>query len=295
MPAARGFAIWLLAILVASAAEDSYRLDVEQDRKKTDELLRSPRSPLLLVGRFRVNEGSSAMGSDPASDFVLPSQAPRRVGTISRQGDQFSFQPASGIAVSLNGKPASGRINLQVAKSPQPSDRIAFGTFTFAIRPVGNQFELLLSDAQSQALKDFKGTTWFPIDPAYRLTAQFSPAEQSRTVAVALTDGASTTYTVKGDLIFHRGGQTLRLQALSSLDGKSLFVMFRDQTSGRQTYGGGRFLEVELPRDGKATLDFNRAYNPYCAYNPYAICPVPPRQNRLAVPIRAGETYTSRH
>jgi len=284
----------LLLLLAASAvfaADDAYRAQIEKDRRDTDEFLRSPRSPLLLVGRFSVNEGVSTLGSDPASTIILPAKAPPHVGTLIRHGDQFTFQPVAGTSVSRNDQPISGSVTLQVTEPPKPTDRIAFGDFKFGIRPLNNEFSLLLSDAQSPFLKGFTGTTWFPIDLAYRVTAQFTPAPQQKTVLVPYTDGGEKTYMVRGDLVFQLAGQSFRLQALASPGGKGLFIMFQDQTSGRETYGGGRFIEAETPENGKTTLDFNKASNPYCADDPYAVCPVPLKQNRLAVPIHAGEKH----
>jgi uncharacterized protein (DUF1684 family) len=294
MVCARRFALCLLVISVGSAAEDTYRRDLEQDRRNTDEFLRSERSPLRLVGRFNVKEGNSTMGSDSACDLVLPPRAPSRLGTLQRQGDRFSFKPAAGVSVSLNGKPAASPFMLQVAPSPKPGDRMSSGDFTFAIRPVGDQFIALLNDAGSPFLKDFHGTTWFPVSRVYRLQAQFEPAPQKTSLVVQLTDGGSITYQVSGNLVFQLAGKTCRLQALSSSDAKSLFVPFLDQTSGKETYGGGRFLEVPLPEGSKTTVDFNKAYNPYCAYNPNAICPVVPPHNRVPVPVRAGETLSTK-
>jgi len=148
----------------------------------------------------------------------------------------------------------------------------------------------MLTDAQSQFLKNFKGATWFPVNAAYRIEAQFQPAEVSGNVTMQRTDGSSMTFQAAGDLVFELAGQKLRLQAFILPGTKSLFVPFRDATSGKETYGGGRFLEADLPKGGRTILDFNKAYNPYCAYSPYAICPIVPRENRLSVAIRAGET-----
>jgi len=282
----------LLAASVLIAAEDSYRAQIEKDRHDTDDMLHSPRSPLLLVGRFNVNEGKSTVGSDPASSIVLPPKAPAHVGTLTRRGDQISFEPAAGASIALNDKPISGSVVLQVTEPPKPTDRISFGDFKFGIRPSNGQFNLLLSDAQSPFLKKFAGTEWFAIDPAYRVVATFQPAPHQKTVQVPYTDGGEKTYTVSGDLTFQLAGKTLHLLALSSVGGKGLFIMFQDQTSGKETYGGGRFIEAEAPEDGKTTLDFNKASNPYCAYNPYAVCPMPLPENRLAVPIRSGEKHS---
>lgn len=276
-----------------SAADDAYRARIEKDRRDTDEFLRSPRSPLLLVGRFSVDEGTSTLGSDRASTIVLPAKVPQHVGTLVRHGDHVTFEPAAGTAVTLNDKPIGGLVALQVIEPPKPTDRIGFGDFKFGIRPLNHQFTLLLSDTRSPFLTAFTGTNWFPINPAYRVSAQFRPAPQKKTVLVPFTDGGEKPYVVSGDLHFQLGGRTLHLEALASPGEKGLFIMFQDQTSGKETYGGGRFIDVETPQNGSITLDFNQASNPYCAYDSYAICPVPLKGNRLAVPVRAGEKRNS--
>ena len=85
----------------------------------------------------------------------------------------------------------------------------------------------------------------------------------------------------------------MHLKALTPLGEERLFIMFQDQTSGKETYGGGRFLETDAAKDGKVILDFNKASSPYCAYNPCSICAVPLKENQLTVAIRAGEKHTS--
>jgi uncharacterized protein len=279
----------LLAISAVTAADDKYRAEIERDRRDTDEMLRSTRSPLLLVGRFTVKEGTSSTGSDPACTIVLPAKAPAHVGTLTRHGTVISFVPAPGASVSLNGKPVSTYVVLQVPQAPKPADHIGFGDFKFYIRPISSGFTLFLTDAQSPYFKTFTRTRWFAIDAAYRVTARFVPSPQAKTVLVPYTDGGAQSFTLSGNLEFQLAGQTLHLLALQSPGSKSLFIMFQDQTSGKETYGGGRFLEVGMPDNGKTILDFNTASNPYCAYDPYANCPMPLRENRLALPIRAGQ------
>jgi uncharacterized protein (DUF1684 family) len=288
-----GALLRIFALGSAMTAEDSYVSEIQKSRRETDEFLRSEKSPLLLIGRFDVRDGASSIGSDPGSAIVLPARAPQRVGTLIRHGDQLSFEIATGVPVTVNDKPASGTVTLQAPDMPKPSDRVGFGDFVFAIRPSADNFYLLVKDKRSQFLRDFQGTTWFPVDPAYRVIARFAPYESAKTVSVPYTAGAAKIFTAPGDLVFRLGSQELRLQALAS--GEGLLVMFKDRTSGKETYGGGRFLEADLPKDGKTTVDFNKAYNPYCAVNPYAACPVPPAQNRLPVRVLAGETYKNHH
>ena len=121
------------------------------------------------------------------------------------------------------------------------------------------------------------------------MEAQFNAYPQQEKVLVAYTGGSTEVFPSSGDVVFQLMGQTFRLKAF--VTGDQLFVMFRDQTSGKETYGGGRYINAEAPKDGKVILDFNKAYNPYCAFSPYAACPIPPRQNHLAVRIEAGATY----
>jgi uncharacterized protein (DUF1684 family) len=286
-----GLAFLLVATYTVCAADDAYVAEIQKSRQESDAFMRSDKSPLRLVGRFAVSEGVTTLGSDPVSAIVFPERAPRQFGKLTRHGREFRFEPSAEVPVTINGKPITGVADLHVAKSPEPSDRVGTGDFLFGIRPVGEDFYLLLQDSKSAFLREFKGSTWFPVDTAYRVDAQFSPYAQKETTMVPFTSGGSEPFIATGDVVFQLGGQTLRLKTFETHD--NLFVMFRDQTSGKETYGGGRFLEAPMPKDGKTTLDFNKAYNPYCAFNPYAVCPVPPRENRLPVRISAGETYMS--
>ena len=283
-----GLALVVLAVGMVGAA-DAYVAEIQKCRQQSDTFMRSEKSPLRLVGRFKVEEGASTLGSDPASTIVFPGRAPRQIGTVMRRGQAFSFEPATGTQVAINGQPVTRSTVLEVAKNPKPSDRISVADFTFAIRPSGGDFYVLLQDSQSVFLREFKGETWFPVDPAYRIEAQLSPYEKEQQVLVPYTAGSAEPFKVAADVIFQLMGQTLRLKVFVS--GDHLFVMFRDGTSGKETYGGGRYMEAAAPQNGKTILDFNKAYNPYCAFSPYASCPIPPRQNRLPIPIAAGETY----
>jgi uncharacterized protein (DUF1684 family) len=284
-----GLALLVLATRVAAAADEAYLAEIQKSRQESDTFMRSEKSPLRLVGRFKMEEGVSTLGSDPASTIVFPERAPKQIGTLTRRGRAFSFSPEMGIPAAINGQPVSKATSLEVAKNPKPSDRISTGDFIFAVRPAGEDFYVLLQDSQSAFLREFKGKTWFTVDPAYRVEAQFSPYEKEQEVLVPYTAGSAESFKASGDVIFQLMGQTLQLRVF--VQGENLFVMFRDQTSGRETYGGGRYLEAATPQNGKTVLDFNKAYNPYCAFSPYANCPIPPRQNRLPVAITAGETY----
>ena len=121
----------------------------------------------------------------------------------------------------------------------------------------------------------------------------FTPYTQPKELKIPDTSGRIRIRQAPGYVTFRLNGETLRLEPVA-VDGV-LFFMFRDRTSGRETYGSGRFLDTEMPKNGKVVLDFNKAYNPYCAFNPYSSCPIPPRYNTLITRVEAGEKYRGDH
>lgn len=143
--------------------------------------------------------------------------------------------------------------------------------------------------AQRRSLKPLN---YFPIDPAYRLPASFTVIQSDDYLEMDTSDGAKRRMRRIGKLDFTLKGQKHSLTAFvdaAENDTRRLFVPFGDLTAGTETYPGGRYLDLDRMPSGVYDLDFNRAYHPYCYYNPDYVCPVPPRENRLPVPIRAGE------
>jgi uncharacterized protein (DUF1684 family) len=133
----------------------------------------------------------------------------------------------------------------------------------------------------------FGGLRYFPEDAAYRFTITVDPDRAGHEEDVEMSDGSTSRLRRAGTVRFDVGGQRVGLVAYEQ--GDELFIPFRDATSGKETYGAGRYVEAEPLDGGRFVLDFNRAYNPYCAYNEVWRCPLPPTENWLAVPIRAGE------
>ena len=277
--------------LIRAAA--GYEADIAAWRKNYERDLKSENGPLYLAGRFDLPEGRTEIGSGTSSGISLPDRAPKRVGWIERRGDTVTFEPAAGIAVTVNGKPAAGRVALRAGPPPSPRDRIAFGDFEISVAMVDGTGHLMLRDRHSQYLRHFQGALWFPVNPGYRVEAAFTPYPQPKELNVPDTTGRARRMKSPGYVTFRLNGAALRLEPV--VTGNELFFMFKDATSGRETYGAGRFLEAEMPKDGKVVLDFNKAYNPYCAFNRYTSCPIPPRQNHLMTRIEAGEKYRGEH
>lgn len=147
----------------------------------------------------------------------------------------------------------------------------------------------------------FKGLRYFPPDPAFRVRAEVVPFERPEVVQLATSTGDIRPQLRYAELRFRLGDRDLRLIGFAEPHEHhthELFVPLRDATSGRESYGAGRYLEVEVEHgpDGEtATLDFNLAYNPYCAYNEHYSCPIPPAENTLPVPMTAGERVYAEH
>jgi uncharacterized protein (DUF1684 family) len=137
---------------------------------------------------------------------------------------------------------------------------------------------------------NFAGLSYFPENPRLRIEAELGTGvDLDEDIVMQTTTGGTQVYRRAGKVRFEVDGQPAEITLYKSPDQHELFVPFRDATSGSETYGAGRYLEVGPPMDGRVVVDFNDAYNPYCAYNPEWSCPIPPGENWLAVPIRAGE------
>lgn len=146
-----------------------------------------------------------------------------------------------------------------------------------------------LSEEQKRA---FKTLSFYPIDPEYKVIARMIPIENKKVREIPMTDGSTERYIEYAHAEFIIKGMPLRLlllQDVSENDPKNFFVAFADETSAIDTYGGGRYINARQTGKNSITIDFNLAYNPYCAYNPDYACPIPPRENLLKVPILAGE------
>ncbi|GAB4037990.1 DUF1684 domain-containing protein [Spirosoma jeollabukense] len=140
----------------------------------------------------------------------------------------------------------------------------------------------------------FKGLAYFAPDPTYRVAARLEPfADKTQKLVVTMTDGSEEVYDKFAHAVFSLNGEACRLLVVK-LD-KTYSILFRDATSGKETYGGGRYIELNPDKltDNRVILDFNTAYNPYCSYNPSYACPLPPKENTLSVAIKAGEKYVA--
>ncbi len=286
----RSIALSLLSLLlltpVGNASDTAYVAGVQKWRDDFDKDVRTG-GWLELIGRLKLEQGATTLGSDPSSTLPMPPGAPKRLGTVILEGGAVKFEPAEGVAATVDGQAAAAMNELSTNSG---SGRVKVGTYGFAVRVIGGDFYLLVRNSENPSIARFTGTSWFPIHRAYRVKARFTAYAQPEQVPVPLTHvDSKETMTSLGEVTFQWAGNIVRLKSFTG-EGR-LFVMFQDRTNGRETYGGGRFLYAPMPKDGTTVLDFNKAFNPYCSVNSYVMCPVPPPENRLAVEVTAGEKY----
>lgn len=290
--------VWLAspAILLplAGRGEDaSYQKEIESWRVERETNLKKDGSWLTVAGLYWLREGESTVGADPENDFVLPEgTAPASVGAFTYEDGKVSFRASGGVTVVQKGKdekPVS-----TVALEPGEKNAVLLGKLSMWVHASGPRLAIRLRDLDSPIRKEFTGLQWFPVEPAYRVTAKFTPHSKPKDVEILNMLGDIELYQSPGVVDFELQGQAIRMEPVSYSDG-GLWFIFKDQTSGRETYPAARFLRADDPKDGTVIVDFNKAYNPPCAFNPYTTCPMPPKENRLKVRIEAGEKNYKKH
>ncbi len=261
----------LLLACVPLLAAVGYQAEIAGWRKQREAALKRDGGWLTVTGLFWLHDGANRFGSDPANEIVLPS-GPAHAGVFElRQGK---------ITVKSGGDTRELR--------PDTADSVELGRLHLFVIRRADRFGIRMKDSDSQLLRDFHGIDYFPAREDYRVTGQF--VAEPRKIPITNILGQTEPEDSPGYVVFRLHGQELRLRpVIDDPTDKTLFFVFRDRTAGKETYGAGRFLDTEMPKDGKVVLDFNKAYNPPCAFTPYATCPLPPKENRLPVRIEAGE------
>jgi uncharacterized protein (DUF1684 family) len=298
----RKLAVLLVAIFVsmplgiASAADGpavvdpAYQQSFEKWKGDLVEDLKQEWLP--LAGLFWLKPGENSFGTDAKNAIVFP-KGPAHAGSFTLQGQVVTVKLAPGVNAVIAGKPAT-TAELQPDTADNPTV-IELGNLRFHAIIRGERVGIRLKDLDSDAVRQFRGAQFFPLDLSYRVTASFLPSDGKQTVDVPNVLGDVSPTPIAGTAVFKLNGQELRLTDLGGDAAKGLFFVFSDPTSKTDTYPGGRFLKTDPVTDGTVVLDFNRAYNPPCAVTPYATCPLAPKENRLSVAIPAGEEYNHKH
>jgi len=268
---------------------DQYTADNLQWRAERLERLRGPTGYLNLAGLFWLEEGVTSVGSSDDNDIVFPATAAGHVGNLEVTAEGVTLNVAEGVAVSADGKTVD---TVLIADDTTAAPvTVSHASIAWTIIKRDDRFALRLRDFEHPAIAAFPPIEYFPIDPDLRVEATLKRFATPKILQVdTVIVGLGWQPQSPGVVEFELDGKLMQLEAYAS--GEELFFVFGDQTSGRETYPAGRFLYTDVPAEGETTvLDFNRAYNPPCAFNDFATCPVASPQNRLSVAILAGEKF----
>jgi uncharacterized protein len=299
--------IWLVGAmclcLAWSAVETSYAIspegagyaaELQAKREARDKRFRDPASsPLAVEAIARLDRARTTIGSSPDADLRIASPTVEAVhAEILREEEagasRWTLRQVSGEVVEeRSGRKVTSDVMGKRNRFRIGSHAIYFdelGTFGAVVRAV---------DPSSSAIQGFNGLKYFVPDPQYLVEAELVPNPEMEPIMVADTNGWNRPGWRFGEAHFELQGRQVSLVLLLFTPdpgpGDSFFVAFRDATTGDETYGAGRYLDVPFAPSGRIIIDFNEAYNPSCAYNNGFACPLPPRENRLPVAIRAGE------
>jgi len=278
----------LMSAVVRASGDNADSTDTW--RQTYEAKLRGPDGWLSVAGLFFLKPGVNTVGSDASNDIVLPRDAaPPRAGVVRYAGDRVVFEPAPDVHPTLNGVAAAGPVEMRGSDEAlhRKADRLGIGRLTLLAHSSGDRRAIRLRDPLNPLRTGFPPLQWYPIQPVWRVSGRFIPYETPKRIPLENVLGDVADSTSPGEVEVSLAGTRVRLLLLD--DDDKLWLVFRDGTSGHETYRI-RFLYTARPdANGEVTLDFNRAENPPCAYNAFTTCPIPPPQNRLPFAVPAGE------
>ncbi len=267
---------------LAAGSTVSHEDEVMQWRERRDERLRAEDGWLSLIGLHWLNEG--------ANDITL---RPNETVRLVRNGDAITLEPSG--SMSIGGTAVTAPVTLLDDMAAEGPTLVQRDSMRFNVIKRGDRYALRVKDAQAETRTQFAGLENYPIDPKWRVDARLEPYNPVKKIPIDDITGMRSDYEAPGALVFTVDGREYRLDPFT--EGDELFIIFSDETRKDTTYPAGRYLYAKKPGpDGKVTVDFNKAYNPPCAFTPFATCPLPPLQNRLPVRLEAGEKrYAGAH
>ena len=274
----------------ATAAATAFTAEQQGWREERRSGLLKPDGWSSLIGLHWIEPGAHYIGSD-ADNGIRIEIGPKHLGLLHLKGDRLRFVPESDVAVSLDGQPLTDGATLKVDTDEGGPTTIGFddGNGIATVIKRGDRYALRVKHANAPTRVNFGKLEYWPGGRDWKIDGKFVAHPAGKTIPIVNIIGTTEEVPNPGAVEFQRDGKTFRLEALDEGDGE-LFLIYADRTSGHGSYGAGRYLYAPMPdAQGKVTLDFNRGYNPPCAFTAFATCPLPPPENRLDLAIAAGE------
>lgn len=277
---------FLVSLIVFAALQPAFVKDEMDWRAQRSKKLQAEDGWLSLVGLDWLNEGRNALEipGGPAGAIIL------------RKG-RTTLDPVRNSRLTIDGKPVAAAVELINDTAPNGPTVVKRGGVQFQVIRRNDRYGVRVKDANSEARARFKGLDYFPPDPKWRVVAKFEPYNPPRHIPITNVLGMTSDEVSPGALVFTINGKQYRIDPILEQGETDLFLIIKDLTSRDLTYPAARYLYAKRPgRDGTTIVDFNRAYNPPCAFTPFATCPLPPKQNVLPFRIEAGEKrYAGSH
>ncbi len=266
--------------------EMAYAQEIKEWQESRLERLKGKNGWLNLAGLLWLEEGENSFGSDPGNDIVFPEKAYAFCGSLTLTDGKVTLEVKNGVEI-REGETLVTSLVLNDDQS-KSTTYLQQGDLAWYIIKRGEKYGIRLRDYKHPRLAELDHIPTYPISLEYVVEAQLHPFDEPMEFTVATPlEGFTETYQCPGELHFRIKEDELVLFPFSS--GKGYFLVIADETTGLDTYGAGRFMYCMPDSTGRIILDFNKAYNPPCAFSPYATCPMPPRENFLPVAIEAGE------
>lgn len=267
-------------------ATSKYESEINNWHTKRLGRLKKETGWLNLVGLFWLKEGKNTFGSSKKNDIVFPDNAISEIGTLIKKDSTIVFNAIGKSKVTLNGKNIL-TIKMKPDISGEPTI-LELGSLRWFIIKRGEKYGIRLRDLEAVLVKNFEGIERFPVDEKFKIVAKFVPHINPKTIIIPTILDTFEKEISPGKINFVLNEKEYTLEPTSA--GNRLFIVFADLTSGEETYGAGRFLYIEGPdSNNNVILDFNKSYNPPCAFTKFATCPLPPEENKIRVRITAGE------
>lgn len=269
----------------ADTEESAWKDEVRNWRQARVHKLTQPDGWLTLVGLDWLREGEQTVGSAADNDIVL-SGGPARWGSVTLRDEQVHFNTAPGVDVRVDGQLVnSARL---VADDEGEASIVSSGTVQFYVVRRGS-LALRVKDSTAATRTNFQGLDYFPMTMDWRVVARFEPHPPGTTLEIVNVQGQIEHWDNPGVAVFEKGGKSFRIEMVLEEGEDELFVIIADRTSGKETYGAARFMYAPMPKNGYTVLDFNKTYNPPCAFTVYSTCALPPPSNRMNIRVEAGE------
>lgn len=280
----------------AMGANLNYAVEIQTFRDEADKRWRSPEGWLSVVGLSWLKEGDNFVGSANENSVVLPKSVLAQIGKITLHKkssiSSVTMLFSNVTHTTVDGEPAKLNTTYKLKDdSGEKPTQVKVGSVTFFAINRKNGIGIRVKDENSEARKNFQGRKWFPVEKNLIIDAEWVAFDPPHKLMVPDILGNLNEETSPGFARFNIAGQKIELHP--TLEDDQLFFVFRDQTSGKETYGAARFLNTSMPKNGRVILDFNKAVNPPCSVTHFATCPLPPPENIMKVAIRAGELKPS--